>query len=192
MYLYWIHHPHHTDPRTEGYIGVTNDLYHREWRHRNNAGNPIAYHALNKGAVFEVLEEHSTVESVLAREVELRPLPDIGWNIAAGGSIPPPFTAEKGQDPEFRRKVKEGQNRRWEELRAAGWTGHKKIECQHCGTMIGSTMHKRHERTCKSNPDAYNRMNECKLDGCTNKVKLNRYAYCSTSCANKRPRSKRT
>lgn len=183
-YVYWVHYPDHSDPSTEGYVGITNDLYHREWRHRNNAGNPIAYNAMKKGAVFSVLAEYNTREEAIAREIELRPTENIGWNIREGGGDPPRMTRELADSPEFRKAVSEGQKARWEQKRAQGWK-HKTHECQFCSVEVGATMIKKHERTCYSNPDVYNRLPECEKDGCTNKVttRPDRNRFCSKKCS---------
>ena len=126
-YLYWIHYPDHTDISSQGYVGVSlNDktLSMREWRHRNKTENPILPHAFAKGAILEVVEEYNDYESALARESELRPDPQIGWNIAAGGGMPP---ITSGPD--------------------------KRIDCQYCGEDFGRRAHPKHERHCCLNPD---------------------------------------
>jgi len=191
-YLYWIHYPSHTDPRSEGYIGITKDPYHREWRHRNNAGNPIAYNAMRKGAVFSVLEQYNTREEAISREIELRPSENIGWNIREGGGDPPPMTKELGACPEFRKAVSEGRKKEWTKRKAEGFA-HKKITCKHCDKDIGSTMHAKHEKTCLFNPDVYNRLPECENRDCSNKVtkRPDRTRFCSHGCARKTRYEKR-
>jgi predicted GIY-YIG superfamily endonuclease len=69
---------------TEGYIGVTNNLTHRLWRHNNSdyvVGRALRKH---KDAYLQVLV-YSTAEECFSLEAKLRPEPQTGWNIAEGG-----------------------------------------------------------------------------------------------------------
>ena len=71
-------------PLTEGYIGVTNNITHRLWRHKNSdyvVGRALRKH---KDAYLQVLV-YSTAEECFSLEAKLRPQQQIGWNIAEGG-----------------------------------------------------------------------------------------------------------
>lgn len=89
-YLYWLHLETHTDPNTEGYIGVTNDFERRMIEHKRLAktGKLHLYNAINKynqDIIEEVLYTVNSREEVLALESDYRPTKNIGWNMAAGG-----------------------------------------------------------------------------------------------------------
>ena len=185
-YLYWIHYPHHTDPYTEGYIGITNDLYMREYKHRNGGGSPIAYNAMKKGACFSVLHQYNNRNDVVKKEIEYRPTENIGWNIREGGGDPPRMTPELANRPDRRRAVSEGKKKQWSKWKEQGFK-HRTMPCQHCQKEIGATMHKRHENSCLSNPEVYNRLPECAYSMCNNKVinRPDRQRYCSKECSAK-------
>ena len=90
--IYWIRYDHHTDPLTEGYIGVSKYpdrrmKYHGDAKSQNNS---ILYRALKKGATQEVLYSYDIKEDAYAMEVEMRPHAKIGWNIIPGGDSLPP------------------------------------------------------------------------------------------------------
>ena len=86
-YLYWIHYPSHTDPLTQGYIGVskkpnTRFKYHAHPKTNNNSR---LFNSINKGATLTVISEHSNGDDAYAIEETMRPTPRIGWNLIAGG-----------------------------------------------------------------------------------------------------------
>ena len=185
-HVYWIHYPNkHTDLMSEGYVGITNDLYHREWRHRNNEGNPIAYNGMQKGAVFMPIEQYSTRDSALEREIELRPTDNIGWNITAGGNAPPLMTDARGKDPAFRKAVTEGVNRAWanpskarlEKFASKEFSDRMKevskeinakfLQCQYCSQEIVERYLANHEERCFMHPS---NIRICKIEGCDNIV----------------------
>ena len=55
--IYWIHYPDHTNPYTEGYIGVSVDPAKRFKQHgkSKNSANRMVSGAISKGAVQTVL-----------------------------------------------------------------------------------------------------------------------------------------
>ena len=82
--IYWIHLPDHTDPHTEGYIGITaNDPVLRFRRHVQR--NPTIREGVSQGAVQTVLREGLTRSEALSLERSYRPKTLIGWNKAKGG-----------------------------------------------------------------------------------------------------------
>jgi predicted GIY-YIG superfamily endonuclease len=105
--VYWIHYTSHTDPYSEGYVGVTNNLTKRKSAHKKNPINPIIPRALNKGAVFSILEENLTRDEALQLETGYRPTPRIAWNIAAGGLMPHDKRGMKYSE-EHCRRISEG------------------------------------------------------------------------------------
>jgi group I intron endonuclease len=91
--IYWIHLPKHTEPTTEGYIGVAKDVGKRlkghladitKGKHNNlhlvNAVNKYGWDSLVKD-IWLFGEEAYCYEM----EERLRPKKAIGWNIAPGG-----------------------------------------------------------------------------------------------------------
>ena len=76
---------------SEGYIGVTNNITHRMYRHRRSPY--VVGRALRKydDSYLKVLV-YSTQAECLALEGRLRPKEQMGWNIAKGGvhSLPSP------------------------------------------------------------------------------------------------------
>jgi len=81
-YLYWLRLPEHTDPLSEGYIGISRNPDTRYKAHISNTGN---FYLKRDTAVFSVLHEYPTREDAFAAEEEMRPTSYIGWNRAPGG-----------------------------------------------------------------------------------------------------------
>lgn len=80
MKLYWIHNPEHTDPYTEGYIGVTaREIPYRLEEHKTRRIDLDL-----SRAVIEVLHT-GTKKEISSLEEEYRPSSWIGWNKCKGG-----------------------------------------------------------------------------------------------------------
>lgn len=91
--IYWIHLAEH-DMFSGGYIGISKDVESRWKAHSNTTENPHLKAALNKykdSVIWEVIADDLTEDEAKAYEKLLRPVPNIGWNIAAGGGMPPRF-----------------------------------------------------------------------------------------------------
>ena len=97
MKVYWIKNKEHTDIMTQGYIGITSTegRGNRIWGHFNKLKhkshpNPHLQNAYNldKNLEVEIVFEGSE-EDCIAKEVELRPSKEIGWNMLEGGGNPP-------------------------------------------------------------------------------------------------------
>lgn len=85
IYIYWVHYPDHNDPLTEGYIGVSSDPTRRFRKHKRSSHNNKVKGAISKGAIQTILYEFDSYDNAYRVEESLRPLPNIGWNIAIGG-----------------------------------------------------------------------------------------------------------
>ena len=103
--VYWIHLPEHTDPKTEGYLGVSKRFESRmkdhfkdiqEGKHKNthlvNAVNKYGWDNLIK-EILVIGEDKYCYEL----ELKLRSHTEIGWNLAIGGGKPP-VTKFRGDD----------------------------------------------------------------------------------------------
>lgn len=94
MILYWIRRSTQFDIWTEGYVGITSNKDKRITAHvysESHVGNALRkYPDIEIVTVFE-----GTVNECLAAEILFRPGDAIGWNIVAGGGIPPSFKGIK-------------------------------------------------------------------------------------------------
>lgn len=88
--VYWIKKINHTDPYTEGYIGVSNNPKRRFKEHKKNnsiVGNNIRKYKDN--VELHIIHENVSLEEAEKLEFSYRPKYKIGWNIMPGGFIPP-------------------------------------------------------------------------------------------------------
>jgi len=83
--VYWIHYEQHSDPYSEGYVGVTCNLPKRIYSHKTQSHRKHVFNRLMKGAVITVLHECIDRFEALNYEKKYRPDPNIGWNIFPGG-----------------------------------------------------------------------------------------------------------
>lgn len=106
--IYWIHLAEHTDPLTEGYLGVSKCVEERLNGHLKDiqAGkhkNPHLVHAVEKYG-WETLVKDILLngEEAYCYEIEetMRPKKAIGWNIAPGGHRGPGWTKGKKKSKE--------------------------------------------------------------------------------------------
>lgn len=105
--LYWYRLDWHTNPKTEGYIGMTKDIETRKLQHKYQS-NPknltyvdnVFYRAVNEYGGFEALTlevlHTGTFEEICKLENSYRPNLYIGWNIAVGGEMPGAVSIFKG------------------------------------------------------------------------------------------------
>lgn len=70
-------------------MGVSSNPSNRFVGHQHNPTNPIVSRAIANGAVISVLHNGCTKADALAKESQYRPADRIGWNIVAGGGMPP-------------------------------------------------------------------------------------------------------
>lgn len=77
--IYWVRDPSHTDPYSEGYIGITGrSVEERFAEHGDRFGSNVIKEVL----LTDITEEHS-----IQLEEHYRPSWRIGWNIAPGGKL---------------------------------------------------------------------------------------------------------
>jgi len=95
-YIYWIHYNEHTDPYTQGYVGITNNIKKRFSYHKSkkSSDNPILLKAIEKGAILSVLNTVRDKNEALQIEEVYRPKEHVAWNIIKGGLSPP---SQKGK-----------------------------------------------------------------------------------------------
>ena len=114
FYVYHIKLPGMT--LDQGYIGVSQQPRERWANHkRGKEGFPVqrAISKHRKLVQFVIIAALPTREEALWLEFTLRPQPNIGWNLAVGGSLPPDSKAENnpnfGKTPssETRKKMRE-------------------------------------------------------------------------------------
>ncbi len=89
--LYWIHLESHTDPTKEGMIGISIDP---ESRFRTHLKSPTLHlkNAIKSYGVENIrltVLFWSTISDCLKQEFMLRPEDNLGWNMVAGGGLPP-------------------------------------------------------------------------------------------------------
>lgn len=106
--VYWIRLPEHTDPKSQGYIGVSKKFSERMAGHLKDIclgrhRNPHLINAVKKYGWDNLIKEivYSGEElSCYLKENEIRPNKGIGWNISPGGHRGPGW-------PSGRKKSKE-------------------------------------------------------------------------------------
>lgn len=81
--VYWIRRKEHTNPDTEGYVGVSNNLDRRIQEHQREKW------FCEEDYVVEVLRVFDTQSEAYLHEEILRPTSNIGWNLNKGGIKPP-------------------------------------------------------------------------------------------------------
>ena len=104
MNIYSIYHIHVEPSLGSGYIGITNNTKLRfsqhGWKRKNsNCHLQNAFAKYGDAVKFSVLAKDLDFEAASLIEEMLRPKPNIGWNIAIGGSLPPsPKGKERSQE----------------------------------------------------------------------------------------------
>lgn len=119
--VYWIHLPEHTDPKIEGYLGVSKRFESRmkdhlkdiqEGKHKNthlvNAVNKYGWDNLIKEALYTG-DESSCYEL----EENYRTTKAIGWNISPGGHRGPGWPSGKKKSKKSVEKQKATNNKKY-------------------------------------------------------------------------------
>lgn len=109
--VYWIHYKDHTDPYSQGYVGVTVDFERRIKSHINEAKNGIhsneflRQHLTHNDIQIDILHID---EELVCYELErkYRPELNIGWNISKGGGEGGVIRTGYKLSEEFREKRK--------------------------------------------------------------------------------------
>ena len=90
--LYWIRHKDHTDMFSQGYVGVSKNTEARWFRHSRYSDNQHLKAAIKKYGWDNLVKEVVVIgEGTYCYDLEakIRPIKQIGWNIAEGGAKPP-------------------------------------------------------------------------------------------------------
>ena len=89
--LYWIKHKDHKDPKTQGYIGISNNPKRRFKQHQRRQNHPVSNAIKKYGEDVDIFVLQEGLSEFQAKKLEesLRPKMRIGWNIMTGGNVPP-------------------------------------------------------------------------------------------------------
>ena len=90
--VYWIKHKDHIDIFSQGYVGVSKNTEARFNRHSKYSDNPHLLAAIKKYGWNNLIKQIILIGSdsyCYEIETKIRPIRQIGWNIAEGGSKPP-------------------------------------------------------------------------------------------------------
>lgn len=106
---YSVYHIHVEPSLSSGYIGITKNVTLRFAQHgwKRKKSNKHLRNALAKygnAVKFSVVAKDLDYEAASLVEEMLRPTPNIGWNIAAGGNIPP-NPKGKARSTEYRANI---------------------------------------------------------------------------------------
>lgn len=112
-HLYWIHLEDHTDPFTEGYIGVSTQPKVRFRQHTSDtatgAGSQIVRQVANELGITALrhtaLASFTSREEARTEERNYRPKTNIGWNIWVGGGVSPDCTGRVDTEDTKRKRV---------------------------------------------------------------------------------------
>jgi predicted GIY-YIG superfamily endonuclease len=151
VYVYWIHYINQIEPLNEGYIGITNNLNKRYKYHFEgiNNDNKLLYESLKKGAIQSVLHVCDNYENALEIEKYYRPKENIGWNLAAGGGMPPSRKGKPGTYGMLGKKHrKESNQQRSKAMKDKKWwnNGSKNVRSIECpeGYVSGKLQFKKY------------------------------------------------
>ena len=106
--IYWIRLPEHKNVRSDGYIGVSNNVDYRWNQHKSFATNAHLSNAIKKYGWDNLIKEVILIADeayCLMIEKLLRAKENIGWNIAIGGGKPPVFKGGKSKTEETKAKI---------------------------------------------------------------------------------------
>ena len=143
-FLYWWKDTNHTDPWTQGYVGISKKLKYRNWCHKTRS----EWYRDDLEQV--ILREGLTKEQAEAWENSFRPKWNIGWNKAPGGNIPPDATGKapwnKGKElsQETRDKISD-KVRRSQSLSGAPWKSSPETRKKQSDAHSGKTLTEEHK-----------------------------------------------
>jgi hypothetical protein len=102
-----LHTPEETDIRTEGYVGITKNPDKRFYTHKTGQTNIKVSRSFKKYPdIISSIMVIGTEEYCRELEYTLRPTPNIGWNFAAGGGLPP----DRSGIPKTERQLESSRN----------------------------------------------------------------------------------
>ncbi len=122
--VYWIKRLSHTNPLSEGYVGVSSNIEKRLMSHKKSkhrVGKAIRkYNVIVCGILCENLSE----KEALTIERSYRPEENIGWNHAKGGGKPPPCKPGIKRGKEWHDKITKVNKERYDRGVGLGaWNG---------------------------------------------------------------------
>lgn len=144
--IYWIKKSYHTDPKTEGYIGLTSQgIENRFKEHKYNTKNKLLRNRCKKEDV-EIICLHDGLKEKEAKLLEehYRPTENIGWNINKGGDLPP---SRKGKISP--KSMLKGENRTEKQKLASQKHSEKMKGNNSSGKRKNRVIHKKNCENCK-------------------------------------------
>lgn len=136
--IYWIKYPEHTNPLTEGYIGLTSqNVEDRFAEHKHNRKNKLLSNRCRKENVTIVcLHDNLSKEEARLLEQSYRPELNIGWNINVGGDLPPTRKNKIGEKTILKgeartEKQKEASRKHSEKMKGNNSSGKRKNRVVH-------------------------------------------------------------
>lgn len=112
--VYWIHRREHSDPSTEGYIGVSKNLDRRIQEHQREKW------FCGDDSIVDVLKTFKEEVDAYLHEELLRPTANIGWNLNKGGTKPPTNDRVGVPLPSWSAEQKQTHSNRMKEYYTAG------------------------------------------------------------------------
>ena len=129
--VYWIRQQDHTDIFSQGYVGISKNIKVRLAQHLRRDENLVLKKAI-KDYGWENLSKSvvliSETDYCLDIERKLRPVTNVGWNIAIGGGHPPshkgktfkrgvaPWNKGKKMSEETRERISKAAKEQWQRL----------------------------------------------------------------------------
>lgn len=96
--VYWIHQPDNSDIFSQGYVGVSNEISRRFLQHQKTTQKSHFANAIKKHGWDNLVKKVVLVadeDYCLDIEKKLRPTDNVGWNMVAGGGLPPKLFGNK-------------------------------------------------------------------------------------------------
>jgi len=159
--VYWIKYPSYTNPKNEGYIGITSQTIEKRFSdHKSNRKNKLLSNRCKKENVEIVcLQEGLSKEQARLIEESYRPVENIGWNINKGGDLPPsrkgkvsPKSVLKGIDRTEKQKL--ASLKHSERMKGTSHSSMRKNRvdhskpCENCGKIFNPGYEKRKKFCC--------------------------------------------
>jgi hypothetical protein len=161
--LYWIKYPEHTNPQSEGYIGITSQTIEKRFNNHkhNNKNIHLKNRCRQENVVAICLHENLLKEEAQKLEEEYRPFENIGWNINKGGDLPPSRKGKCGSKNLLvgnnrTEKQKVGSLKRSEKIKGNNFSGKRKNRvdhkkpCLNCGNIFDPKYQTRQKYCCLS------------------------------------------